>query len=99
MGVDIARLREMPGLQITGLMGMDIIGKYSVVFDYPSMQVHFEDDPMLMDGTILHMPTFVGVTMTRVNIHGVVRYMCLAISNNFTFLYTSIRTVAKNATV
>jgi len=76
----------MPGLQITGLMGMDIIGKYSVVFDYPSMQVHFEDDPMLMDATILHMPTFVWVTITKVNIHGVLRSMCLAISNNFTFL-------------
>jgi hypothetical protein len=77
MGVDMTRLRQMLGLQITGLMGMDIIGKYSVVFDYPSMQVHFEDDPLRMDGTILPLSTFMDVPMTRVEILGAERPMYL----------------------
>ena len=61
-------LRQMTGADITGLMGMDIMRRFSVEFRYAEGRVIFDAAPLTLRGTSLHADQVMGIPIIYVDI-------------------------------
>jgi hypothetical protein len=67
-GIDVESLSSMLGRPITTLLGMDIISRYEVLFDYNNKAVTFSDETTGMDGEVVSISSFGGVPVVNVRI-------------------------------
>ncbi len=59
----IERLRKMLGRDVSTKLGMDILGRYHVLFDYRSSTVTFSSGPLELDAFMHRMPLVKGRAM------------------------------------
>ena len=82
-GADIPTLRQLTHIEnLDVLMGMNILSRYKIVFDYPGLQVDFEEPGSPFDGTA--MPLYPGMA------HPIVELEALGANRRF-FLDTGAK--------
>lgn len=77
-GINIPSLRLMTGIpELTTLMGMDVIGRYHTLINYPDRKIIFSETPIDMPGEGLECDNYMSIPIIRVEIGGMPRRMYL----------------------
>lgn len=90
LGVDMDSLRQMTGADITSLMGMDILGRFSVEFCYAAGKIIFDAAPLTHRGARLHFNEVYGIPIIQVDILGGQRRMFLDTGAKLSYLDTGL---------
>lgn len=69
-GLNAANLTALVGVPVTGLLGIDVLKRFDVIFDLPSSQIIFSSEPVALDGTIVPHQDFQGLPMIEAVIGG-----------------------------
>lgn len=91
MGNTIEELQKISGVEFTTLMGMDIISKYKVIFDYANQEITFctfdEPNP---NGAECPLKLSMGTLIVPVVIKGIARLMILDTGATYSYLQSSL---------
>lgn len=68
MGLTIQSISDLLGMEITTLMGADILSKYCVQIDYNNCQIAFSNDSIAMEGEEIIMETFMGIPVLQIKV-------------------------------
>ena len=69
-GLNAANLTALVGVPVTGVLGIDILKRFDVIFDLPSSQIIFSSEPVALDGTIVPLQDFQGLPIIEAVIGG-----------------------------
>ena len=69
-GLNAANLTALVGVPVTGLLGIDVLKRFDVIFDLPSSQIIFSSEPFALDGTIVPLQDFQGLPIIEAVIGG-----------------------------
>ena len=61
MGLTSSKLSEHLGMQVTTLLGTDVLSKYKILLDYRNLQVSFSKDEIPFEGTEIGISNFMGI--------------------------------------
>lgn len=70
MAVTVGTISELLGMEITALMGADVLAKYQVVLDYRNLQAEFSAQPIEFEGPAVALESFMGIPVIRLSISG-----------------------------
>jgi hypothetical protein len=65
MGVNAVMVTELIGHTIAGIVGVDILNKFDVIFDIPQGQVIFSEEKLELDGNVLAIDLFMGIPLIQ----------------------------------
>lgn len=68
LGLTIEKLTELLGMEITTLLGCDIISEYKVLFDYKNRSVIFSDKKNEIEGSEISLTLQMGVPLIKLMI-------------------------------
>ena len=68
LSINMNTLRQMIGADITALMGMDIMSRFSVEFRYAERKVIFDTAPLADKGKALHSDQIMGIPIISMDI-------------------------------
>ena len=61
MGLTASKLSEHLGMQVTTLLGTDVLSKYKILLDYRNLLVSFSKDDIPFEGTEIGISNFMGI--------------------------------------
>ena len=61
MGLTAFKLSEHLGMQVTTLLGTDVLSKYKILLDYRNLLVSFSKDDIPFEGTEIGISNFMGI--------------------------------------
>ena len=70
IGMDIHQLSRFVGVDCVGLLGVDIMGGFDLVFDVPNAVAHVSADQLSCSGNPVVLDAFMGIPIVEVNICG-----------------------------
>lgn len=70
LGLTMEKLSLMLGTKITTLMGVDILSKYKILFDYKNEEVTFGKNDFFIDGKIVPISLFMGIPIIEMEANG-----------------------------
>lgn len=82
MGLDVAALRELSGIACDGLVGMDILARYDLLFDVPSGELVAETgelprDRFAPEGRCVALDACMGIPIVSIDVAGASHSMFL----------------------
>jgi hypothetical protein len=69
-GVTTGSISELLGMDITALMGADVLSRYHVLLDYRNLQAKFSTDPIVFEGRTIGLESFMGIPIIKLTISG-----------------------------
>ena len=91
MGLDIHTLRTSTRIDaLTTLLGMDLISRYQVLFDYRQMSLKFEEDPFDFVGVDVTAGHYMSIPLVIAEVAGSKRKMFLDSGAKLSYLRKSI---------
>jgi hypothetical protein len=69
MGLTASKLSEHLGMQVTTLLGTDVLSKYKILLDYQNLQVSFSKDDIPFEGTELGISNFMGIPIIELEVN------------------------------
>jgi len=69
MGISIDAISRMLGMEITTLMGVDILSKYKILLDYRGGLAQFSKTEIVQDGHEIGISTIMGIPLIQVSIN------------------------------
>lgn len=88
--IDIPSLRQLTGIpELTTLMGMDVIGRYHTLINYPDRKIIFSETPINMPGEGLECDNYMSIPIIRVEIGGMPRRMYLDSGAKLGYLHSN----------
>lgn len=69
MGLTVNRISEMLGMEITTLLGSDILKNYIISFDYKNEIVQFSEEDFTDDGNEISLSSFMGIPIIELDIN------------------------------
>jgi len=70
MGMKIEMITDLVRVPCAGLIGVDILNRYDVIFDLPGSRLVFSSQELKLAGETLLLEKFMGVPVINVNISG-----------------------------
>lgn len=68
MGITISKLSELLGMEITTLLGADILCQFSVMFDYKNKKVEFSSQEIPFNGSEVSVSGYMGIPIVELSI-------------------------------
>ena len=69
MGLTASKLSEHLGMQVTTLLGTDVLSKYKILLDYRNLQVSFSKDDIPFEGTEIGISNFMGIPIIELEVN------------------------------
>jgi hypothetical protein len=69
MGLKISNISELLGMEITTLLGADILSEYKILFDYANKLVTFSKDDLNFVGKTLDITDFMGIPILQMSVN------------------------------
>ena len=69
MGLKISNISELLGMEITTLLGADILSEYKILFDYANKLVTFSKDDINFVGKTLDITDFMGIPILQMSVN------------------------------
>ena len=69
MGLTASKLSEHLGMQVTTLLGTDVLSKYKMLLDYRNLQVSFSKDEIPFEGTEIGIANFMGIPIIGLEVN------------------------------
>jgi hypothetical protein len=69
MGLTVSKLSEHLGMQVTTLLGTDVLSKYKILLDYQNLQVSFSKDEISFEGTEIGITHFMGIPIIELEVN------------------------------
>jgi len=69
-GLNATNLTALVGVPVTGLLGIDVLKRFDVIFDLPSSQIIFSSEPVALDGTVVPLQDYQGLPIIDAVIGG-----------------------------
>jgi hypothetical protein len=69
MGLTASKLSEHLGMQVTTLLGTDVLSKYKMLLDYRNLQVSFSKDEIPFEGTETGIANFMGIPIIGLEVN------------------------------
>ena len=69
MGLTASKLSEHLGMQVTTLLGTDVLSKYKILLDYRNLQVSFSKDEIPFEGTEIVISNFMGIPIIELEVN------------------------------
>ena len=99
MGLTVSKISEMLGIEITTLLGVDILSDYKILFDYKNEVIEFHKQEIDFDGTEIGISNFMGIPIIELTIESQslkfildtgakLSYLSDSITNNYTSIGT-----------
>jgi hypothetical protein len=70
MGLTINKLSDLLGMQITTLLGADVLSKYKLLLNYKEKQVSFSKEAIELPGLLTCIDTMMGIPIITANVGG-----------------------------
>jgi hypothetical protein len=70
MGLSPEKLSELLGMEVTTLLGADVLAKYRVLFDYRNRRVQFSQSPIPFGGERMAITKFMGIPILELEVDG-----------------------------
>ena len=70
LGLTIDDISEMLGMEITTLLGVDIISNYKIMLNYRKKIADFDKNDIIFDGTEILISSFMGIPIIELIING-----------------------------
>lgn len=70
MGLTVSKISEMLGMEITTLLGADILSNYKILFDYENEAVEFDKKEISFEGIETTISNFMGIPIIELTIEG-----------------------------
>lgn len=70
VGVELTEISRLLGLEITTLLGIDILSEYQVLFDYANTQVSFNQEGFDIAGVPVPLTEFMGIPIVELEVAG-----------------------------
>lgn len=68
MGLTVSKLSEMLGMEISTLLGADILSDFKILFDYKNEVVEFDKEEISLDGTEIRISNFMNIPIIELSI-------------------------------
>jgi hypothetical protein len=68
MGLTVQKLSELLGMEITTLLGADILSEYKIVFDYKNHQISFSENEIDFEGEEVSLTSFMGIPIITLEV-------------------------------
>jgi hypothetical protein len=68
MGLKISNISELLGMEITTLLGADILSEYKILFDYANKVVTFSKDNLNFVGKTMDITDFMGIPILQMSV-------------------------------
>lgn len=68
MGLTVSKLSDLLGMEITTLLGADILSKYEILFDYKNEVVEFNKQEITFNGSEIAISNFMGIPVIELSI-------------------------------
>ena len=69
MGLKISNISELLGMEITTLLGADILSEYKILFDYANKVVTFSKEDLNFVGKTLDIIVFMGIPILQMSVN------------------------------
>ena len=69
MGLKISNISELLGMEITTLLGADILSEYKILFDYANKVVTFSKEDLNFVGKTLDITVFMGIPILQMSVN------------------------------
>jgi hypothetical protein len=69
MGLPASKLSEHLGMQVTTLLGTDVLSKYKILLDYQNLQVSFSKEEISFEGTEIDISNFMGIPIIELEVN------------------------------
>ena len=69
MGLKISNISELLGMEITTLLGADILSEYKILFDYTNKAVTFSKENLNFVGKTLDITVFMGIPILQMSVN------------------------------
>jgi hypothetical protein len=69
MGLKISNISELLGMEITTLLGADILSEYKILFDYANKAVTFSKENLNFVGKTLDITVFMGIPILQMSVN------------------------------
>ena len=69
MGLKISNISELLGMEITTLLGADILSEYKILFDYANKAVTFSKENLNFVGKALDITVFMGISNLQMSVN------------------------------
>ena len=69
MGLKISNISELLGMEITTLLGADILSEYKILFDYANKAVTFCKENLNFVGKTLDITAFMGIPILQMSVN------------------------------
>lgn len=69
-GLNAANLTALVGVPVTGLLGIDVLKRFDIIFDLPSSQIIFSSEPVALDGIVVPLHDYKGLPIIEAVIGG-----------------------------
>lgn len=70
LGTSVADISGLLGMDITTLLGVDVLEKYQVLFDYSNQQIEFSQTPKVFEGHAIALDRVMGIPVIPLTIGG-----------------------------
>jgi hypothetical protein len=69
MGLTASKLSEHLGMQVTTLLGTDVLSRYKILLDYRNFQVSFSKYEIPFEGTEIGISNFMGIPIIELEVN------------------------------
>ncbi len=70
VGLTADKLSDMVGMNITTLLGADILSKYKILLDYKNLEVIFSKNEIECEGQTISITSFLGIPIIELELEG-----------------------------
>lgn len=68
MGLTVSKLSDLLGMEITTLLGADILSEYKILFDYKNCILELNEEEIALDGIETVISNFMGIPIIELSI-------------------------------
>jgi hypothetical protein len=69
MGLTASKLSEHLGMQVTTLLGTDVLSKFKILLDYQNLQVSFSKEEIPFEGAEIGISNFMGIPIIELEVN------------------------------